>query len=103
MGFRQLLDRVRERLREQVRNGHLTERELARRLALSQPHIHNVLKGERILTPDLADLILSFLGIDVLDLLSTEDLRRPPGRAASSGNRAATVRERSGNRMEQSR
>ena len=36
-----LLARVRDRLH----NGELTERGLARQIGISQPHVHNVLKG----------------------------------------------------------
>ena len=34
-------------LRARVRNGELTERGLARLVGVSQPHIHNVLKGSK--------------------------------------------------------
>ena len=44
-------------LRARVRNGELTERGLARLVGVSQPHIHNVLKGVRALSPELSDQI----------------------------------------------
>lgn len=71
--FQQLLDRLKAWLNLQVRNGALTERGLARRVGMSQSHIHNVLKGARILTPATADRILKGLGMTLLDLLESAD------------------------------
>ena len=59
-------------LRARVRNGELTERGLARLVGVSQPHIHNVLKGVRALSPDLSDQILQHLRISLLDLIERE-------------------------------
>jgi transcriptional regulator with XRE-family HTH domain len=64
-----VLEKLRERLRRAMRNGQLTERGLARRAGLSQAHVHNVLKGVRVLTPPVADRILRSLGLTVTDLL----------------------------------
>lgn len=109
LDFGELLSRLRTWLNRQVRNGALTERGLARRVGLSQSHIHNVLKGARILTPATADRILAALGMTLLDLLEWEEaahllrpklereqpggatppagaaLRIPPGRALPRG------------------
>ncbi|MGP8243509.1 MAG: helix-turn-helix domain-containing protein, partial [Bryobacteraceae bacterium] len=52
-----------------VRNGELTERALARATGVSQPHIHNVLKGRRELSVEMADAILEALHLDAHDLL----------------------------------
>jgi transcriptional regulator with XRE-family HTH domain len=71
--FQQLLDRLKAWLNLQVRNGALTERGLARRVGMSQSHIHNVLKGARILTPATADRILKGLGMTLFDLLEAAD------------------------------
>ena len=57
-----------------IQNGDYTERGLARVLGVSQPQIHNVLKGARTLKPDLADRLLGKLGMDVTDLLKTAEL-----------------------------
>ncbi len=43
-------------------------------LRISQPQIHNVLKGKRKLTPDLADRVLRCFGMTILDLLDSSDL-----------------------------
>jgi hypothetical protein len=53
-----------------VRNGEISERSLARLAGISQPHIHNVLKGARLLSTDMADQILRRLRIDLADLLT---------------------------------
>lgn len=57
--------------RERVRNGDLTERGLARLAGISQPHLHNVLKGVRSLSTEHADSILQGLQITPADLLRT--------------------------------
>ncbi len=81
MNFEDLHLRLTEYLRELVRSGELTERGLARITGVSQPHIHNVLKGKRLLSLQMADEILHRLRLDLTDLLRTEDLdgqrRRP--------------------------
>lgn len=72
--FERLEQRLLEVLRRKVTNGELTERGLARRIGVSQPHIHNVLKGLRTLSASVADLILEELGMSVLDLARVEEL-----------------------------
>ncbi len=57
-----------------IQNGDFTERGLARILGISQPQIHNVLKGARKLKPELADRLLVKLEMDVTDLLKTAEL-----------------------------
>jgi hypothetical protein len=64
-----------EILRSRVRNGELTERGLARLVGVSQPHIHNVLKGVRALSPELSDQILQHLRISLLDLIERERIQ----------------------------
>jgi transcriptional regulator with XRE-family HTH domain len=66
--------RLLELLRSRIRNGDLSERSLARLTGISQPHVHNVLKGVRTLSPELADVMLSFLRITPLDLVNREEL-----------------------------
>jgi hypothetical protein len=80
MDFRLLQTRLVEHLRERVRSGELTERSLARITGVSQPHIHNVLKGIRLLSPAMADHVLQHLHLHVLDLVQPAELaaRRPP-------------------------
>ncbi len=61
-------------VRNQVRNGELTERRFARLIGISQPHAHNVLKGARTLSPEIFDLILKYLHLSLLDLASIEEI-----------------------------
>ena len=68
LGLVELRGHLVQRLRDMVRNGELTER------ALSQPHIHNVLKGKRALSVEMADVILNALNLDVHDLLKQSAL-----------------------------
>jgi hypothetical protein len=68
MTFERLHEQLLETVRQRVRNGQLTERSLARLTGISQPHIHNVLKGVRILNNSLADEMLLQLKINVWDL-----------------------------------
>jgi hypothetical protein len=64
-------------LRARVRNGELTERGLAKAVGVSQPHLHNILKGVRTLSPDIGDQILTKLNLSLFDLLDTEHAARP--------------------------
>jgi transcriptional regulator with XRE-family HTH domain len=74
MGFRELHERFVSNLRERVRSGEITERGLARISGVSQPHIHNVLKGKRFLSAAMSDEILRHLGMNLLELMKPEDL-----------------------------
>ncbi|HXE14396.1 MAG TPA: hypothetical protein VN633_19880 [Bryobacteraceae bacterium] len=56
-----------------IRNGEFTERGLARILGVSQPHLHNVLKGARPLKPEFADCLLEHFEIGILDLMESQD------------------------------
>ncbi len=71
MMFEELIEIFLSNLRARVRNGEMTERRLARLIGVSQPHMHNVLKGVRTLTPQVSDRILMELKMSVLDLLDS--------------------------------
>ena len=73
MRFCLLLERLRAELERRIRSGEWTERSLARRLGVSQPHIHNVIKGIRTMSPTLADHILDELRIPMALLLRDEE------------------------------
>jgi transcriptional regulator with XRE-family HTH domain len=75
MTFHELQQRLIQELRQRVRSGAATERGLARLSGISQPHLHNVLKGKRVLSMDKADELLRQLQIDVLQLVPPEELR----------------------------
>lgn len=100
MSFHRVSEILLEYVRDAVRNGEFTERGLARRLGISQPHAHNVLKGVRPLTPELFDTVLKSFEMDLLDLLPRGEIelhlarrapvaaiRRQPGRAPGDQDR----------------
>ena len=62
-----------QHLRDRVHNGEVTERSLARITGISQPHLHNVLKGKRQLSIQKLDHVLSYLELDLLDLIQELD------------------------------
>ena len=74
MLFATLHARLLEHLRDRVRNGELTERSLARLTGISQPHMHNVLKGARILSLELTDHVILCLQFSMLDLIDRKEL-----------------------------
>lgn len=74
LDFQQLHRRLTLLLLERVQGGELTERGIARITGVSQPHIHNVLKGKRLLSTVTADAILRELRLDLLDLVERREL-----------------------------
>ena len=72
--FKGLQLRLLEHLRHRICNGELTERSLARLTGISQPHMHNSLKGVRSLSPELADVILTTLRLSPLDLFTRDEM-----------------------------
>ena len=72
MNFDHLRKLLVEFLRKKIRNGEWTERSLAKQADISQPHLHNVLKGVRVLSPEMADRLLETVGLTVRDLLEEE-------------------------------
>jgi plasmid maintenance system antidote protein VapI len=75
VNFAQLQDRLISFVTWRIRSGEFTERGLARVLGVSQPHVHNVLKGVRPLKPEFADSLLRQFEITVLDLLDLAELK----------------------------
>ncbi|MBV9505777.1 MAG: helix-turn-helix transcriptional regulator [Acidobacteriia bacterium] len=69
--FEQLQLQLIRHLQGLVRSGAITERSLARATGISQPHLHNVLKGKRLLSLEKADQVLYYLRIEVADLLAS--------------------------------
>jgi transcriptional regulator with XRE-family HTH domain len=74
--FELLRSRLLACVKKRVLNGEFSERGLARLLGVSQPQIHNVLKGERTLHVDLADRLLLRLKMSLLDLLDNGEIQR---------------------------
>jgi predicted transcriptional regulator len=75
--FQALQARLVVHLRHRVRSGEITERSLARVTGISQPHLHNVLKGKRFLSVEKSDQILHQLHLDLMDLIAADE--RPAG------------------------
>jgi plasmid maintenance system antidote protein VapI len=72
--FEVLRTRLIQRVKLRINNGEFTERGLARILGISQSQTHNVLKGARMLRMQLADRILTRLGLSAMDLLTDGEL-----------------------------
>ena len=90
MDFRTLQERLVDSVVCRVQNGELTERRLAGMIGISQPHMHNILKGIRRPSPEVADRILATLEITVLDLAAQE--QTPPAGMPSMGRQAGRSR-----------
>ena len=58
MGIEELYGRLIEVARQRVRAGQFTEVGLARLSGVSQPHMHNVLKNIRLLSPASASRLM---------------------------------------------
>ena len=74
MNFTRLQDCLCAFLRRRIAAGEVTERQLARLTGVSQPHLHNVLKGKRAFSLSMADRILAHLRLDLLELLDPAEL-----------------------------
>ena len=74
MNFRDQQRRLIAHLHALVRSGDATERSLARLTGVSQPHMHNVLKGKRLLSLEMADQVLAQLHLDLLDFIEPGEL-----------------------------
>ena len=75
MTFQDAQYRLLAYVRDRIHNGELTERALARRIGISQPHAHNVLKGARNLSPQVFDALLKYLHMSLLDLGEVTELQ----------------------------
>ena len=74
--FRELQSRLIRHLQERIRSGEISERRLADAVAVSQPHLHNVLKGKHSFSVPTADKILRQLRLDLLDLIDPKERRK---------------------------
>jgi transcriptional regulator with XRE-family HTH domain len=91
MDFRLLQLRLVSHVRARVRNGELSERGLARLSGVSQPHIHNVLKGTRLLSAQMADQMLQRLRIDLAELLTADETDATHSEPARDSSLSRTV------------
>lgn len=71
MNFVTLQNALLAALRDMIRNGDFTERGLAKAAGVSQPHIHNVLKGVRALSPAVSDRLLAAAGLSLEYLIQS--------------------------------
>ncbi|HEX4595540.1 MAG TPA: helix-turn-helix transcriptional regulator [Bryobacteraceae bacterium] len=74
MTFRQAQLKLLAYVVDRIHNGELTERGFARLIGISQPHVHNVLKGVRNLSPEIFDSILKYFHLSLLDLAPVEEV-----------------------------
>jgi transcriptional regulator with XRE-family HTH domain len=65
MGFSELRNALVQDLLTRIRAGEFSERSLARRLGISQPHMHHILANKRQMSWELADHIVLVLKIDL--------------------------------------
>jgi plasmid maintenance system antidote protein VapI len=79
--FGELKLRLIKTVNARILNGEFSERGLARILGISQPQIHNVLKGARKLHADLADRLLAMLGLSLIELFREEEVQEHEQRA----------------------
>lgn len=87
MKFAVLHARLLTRVGGRLRNGEITIRSLALRAGISQPHLTNILRGRRALTPQTADQILEALDLSLRDLFDeagAEEGEFQPRRPATS-------------------
>lgn len=97
--FRALEARLLGFVNARIQNGELSERTLAVLLGVSQPQLHNVLKGARTLHTPLADAFLTYFRISIRDLLTSDELQTPhllvPDRitAGDAGRRLRLLRK----------
>lgn len=69
MGFQELQTKLIDLARQRVHTGQVTERGLARMCAVSQPHMHNVLKNIRAFSNESSDRLMRVLDVRISDLL----------------------------------
>jgi hypothetical protein len=74
INFDELSVRLRLYIQRRIHSGEHTERSLARILRISQPHLHNMLKGVRRFSPEFADRAMLKFQLSVLDLISEEEI-----------------------------
>ena len=74
ISFRLLQTRLISAVNARIHNGEFSERGLAKLLGISQPQIHNVLKGARKLNVELADRLLWAFGLSLICLLQDQEI-----------------------------
>ncbi len=75
MTFLTLQDELRDHIRARIRRRELTGSGLARAAGFPQGHLSNFLNSRRGLSLESMDRLLQTLGIEVLDLVSADDIQ----------------------------
>jgi transcriptional regulator with XRE-family HTH domain len=92
MTFLTLQNQLRDHIRARIRRRELTGSGLARAAGFPQGHLSNFLNARRGLSLESMDRLLETLGIEVLDLVSADDVqRRSPRRAPEQGEEAVAL------------
>ena len=73
MNFSDIHRRLARYALRRIQCGAISERALARRAGISQPHLHNILKGKRGFSFLSADMVMEALDLTVEDLLRETD------------------------------
>lgn len=98
--FEDLQNRLAHYIRWRISNGEFTERGLARIAGISQPQIHNFLKGARRLSPEFADRLMARFHIGILDLFETQELlEQIAARGASESGGFGAFKKPAGSEM----
>lgn len=88
MTFGEAQYRAVARIRDLIHRGEWTERGFARWIGFSQPHIHNVLKGQRKLSRNLLDQVLRSLHLSIADLCTKTELEHALARKRMAAPRS---------------
>ncbi len=88
ISFRVLQTRLIKAVNWRIHNGEFTERGLAKLVGISQPQIHNVLKGARKLNVELADRLLSTFNLNLVGLLQDEEIAEEHAGRQAAGSYA---------------
>ena len=97
MTFLTLQDQLRDHIRARIRRKELTGSGLARAAGFPQGHLSNFLNARRGLSLESMDRLLQTLGIEVLDLVSADDIQgRSLQRIAAAGTTEAGRHGRAG-------
>jgi plasmid maintenance system antidote protein VapI len=86
--FEEAQHRAVAKIRDLIHRGEWTERGFARWIGVSQPHIHNVLKGQRKLSRNLLDQILRSLHCSIADLCTKTELEHALARKRMAAPRS---------------
>ena len=93
VNFQVLRTRLIAAVNARIQNGEYTERGLARILGVSQPQLHNVLKGARTLQWELADRLLKNFGLTLADLFTDDEMAARVGGHSDGAQQRTTLHQ----------